>query len=135
MIKKSVILIGVLLIIGVIINLFLDLNKLEENINMDNSGKSYLENDHVKISRVRWGVSSNHTEILVLLKKDNLELKFNNSIYVEDNKDTVIIYSEEIPKNYVYDKNNFITINKIDIDKLSEIRKFVKDKNLIEIIY
>ncbi len=135
MIKKIIITIGVLFFIGVIINLLLDLNKLEKNINLDNQGELYLENNHVKISKVSWGVSSNHTEIHVLQKENNFMMKFNNSIFVKEDKSKTMIYSEKIPENYITNSNEHLMLIKINDQGLPEIEELSKKNGVIKIVY
>lgn len=95
---------------------------------LDVIGDKYVENifnnEHFNLYRIRWGVSGNHSEIILKKKGTDNEIRFERPIFVEINQNKVVVYSRDDMGKYKNEWEtpnlNLVTVTRDEFLKLNE---------------
>lgn len=86
--------------------------------------ENLFENEQYKIYKKRWGLTGDHSEIILEEKSTNNKMKFDRPIFVEVLQDKVLLYIREDIEKYGDEWENsnlsLVTITKDQFLKLNE---------------
>lgn len=119
---KILVIITALFLVGGII--IFKVNKDLEDLNP--IGNKYIEtifvNEHYDLYRVRWGLSGHHSKIILKKKGTSKKIIFEKTIFVEINRNRIIVYSREDMSKYKDEWDN-LNLN-LDTITRDEFLKF-----------